>query len=60
MKDADELYEQLIKNTIMYGTGFMKMQMDPKEGLKLSIVPIEDYRYLNVEIKDEDRRLEGD
>ena len=44
---AKDLWEELMCNTLMYGTGFLKMQMNPQGGFDMSVVPIEDYRYLD-------------
>ena len=45
---AKDLWEELMCNTLMHGTGFLKMQMNSQGGFDMSIVPIEDYRYLDV------------
>lgn len=42
-----DLWEDLMCNTMLYGTGFLKMQMNPQGGFDMSVVPIEDYRYLD-------------
>lgn len=44
---AKDLWEDLMCNTMLYGTGFLKMQMNPQGGFDMSVVPIEDYRYLD-------------
>ena len=53
---AKDLWEELMCNTLMHGTGFLKMQMNPQGGFDMSVVPIEDYRYLDARFdKPEDK-----
>lgn len=42
----DELIEKLVKNVLMYGTGFTKLSMNQQGQLEISVVPIEDYMYI--------------
>jgi len=44
---AKDLWEDLMCNTMLYGTGFLKMQKNEQDGFDMSIVPIEDYQYID-------------
>jgi hypothetical protein len=57
---AKEMVDKLVENVVMYGTGFTKLTRDEQGNLVTSIVPIEDYMYINgkpewVGLTDEER-----
>jgi hypothetical protein len=47
----DEMIEALMLNVIMYGTGLVKLSYNKQGELEMSIVPIEDYMYINTKEK---------
>jgi hypothetical protein len=43
----DDVMDEALKMAVMYGNGFIRFANDPM-GIQVSVVPIEDYKYLKI------------
>jgi hypothetical protein len=46
---SEEMVDQLVENVLKYGTGFTKLSRNAQGELETTIVPFEDYKYINGE-----------
>lgn len=57
MADWVECFDEAMQNAIMYGTGFIKVTTNGPEGITLSVVKPEDYRYVMEEPESKSQAL---
>lgn len=43
MQDADDDFDKLMQNAMLYGVGVLVMQMDEKMGISTRVIPREEY-----------------
>lgn len=51
MQNADDDFDKLMQNTMLYGMGVLVMQMDEKLGITTRVIPREEYMQTGEHLK---------
>lgn len=50
-EEADDDFDKLLQNTLLYGSGILLMSMNEKMQMSTRVVPIEEYKQLGEHLK---------